>query len=333
MAMSPVPPNPDVLKLTKALALFEQTFGRAQSKLELQAIIGALAAVMDLKDGNLGDLVHRVAHFSRQAQSLGELADAAKYQLSEAIIQKAKARLTEAEETLVLLIRSYLQRVSSKLSAAEFVELTKAAIALLNSDPTDPKFSLPESKRLLYFALQTFHNQLSQPIPSIGTTPPERIVRLLARLARYQKIMRIDGVKAVLVTLVTQTLKNTAQQLSPGIIRTALKNSKVAIAPDLDANESLDDIAKALMFTVQLQTSATPKTKSEQEIAAQLSQAVADFKTKYRPLADVTQPQWDNDLSVSSPFFVPSNFETASNDFSWLPSTIEDKTTKDETNS
>ena len=95
----------------------------------------------------------------------------------------------------------------------------------------------------------------------------------------------------------------------------------------------LDDIAKALLFTVQLQTSATPKTKSEQEIAAQLSQAVADFKTKYQPLADVTQPQWDNDLSVSSPFFVPSNFETASNDFSWLPSTIEDKTTKDETNS
>ncbi|MEM1242746.1 MAG: hypothetical protein AAGI45_23190 [Cyanobacteria bacterium P01_H01_bin.26] len=333
MAMSPVPSNPAVLKLTKALALFEQTFGRAPSKLELQAIIGALAAVMDLKDGSPGELIHRVAIFSRQAQNLEELADAAKYQISEAIIQKAKERLTEAEETLVLLIRSYLQRVSSKLSAAEFVDLTKAAIAFLNSDQSGPKISLPEGKRLLYFALRTFHNQLSQPIPPIGTTPPERIARLLARLARYQKIMGIGGVKAVLVTLVTQTLKNASQPLSPGLIRTALKNSRVAIAPDLTANESLDDIANALLFTIQLQTSATPTTKSEQEIAEQLSQAIADFKTRYRPPADVTQPRWDNDLSVSSPFFTPSNFETASDDFAWLPSTIEDKSSKDETNS
>ena len=329
MATSPVPSNPAVLKLTKALGLFEQTFGRSQSKLERQAMVGALAAVMDLKDGDLNELVHRVANYYQPTQSLEESADAAKYQVSAAIIQKAKERLTDAEETLVLLIRNYLQRVSSKLSATEFVDLTKAAIALLNSEQTEPKFSLPESKRLLYFALQTFRHQLSQPIPAIGTKIPKRLARLVARLARYQKITRTDGVQAVLAALVNQTLENTAQQLSPSLIRTALKNSKVAIAPDLDANESLDDIASALLFTMQFQTSATPTTKSEQEIAEQLNQAIADFKTKYQPLADVTQPQWDSDLSVSSPFFAPG---TASNDFAWIPSKIEEKSSKDDTN-
>ena len=343
MVTLPVPSNPDALQLLTALELFEQTFGRSQSQLELQAIIGALAAAMDLKDDTLSDLVHQVAHYYQQPQSLEELVDAAKRQLFAASIQTAKERLTDAEETLLLLVRTYLQRVSSKLSAAEFVEMAKAAIALLDGAPLlegdppiegdPPSLSFPERKRLLYIVLQTFGAQLSQPIPALGQQIPQHISTLLARLTRYQKIIRTEGLDAVLMTLATQTLENTVQRLSPDRVRTALENSTVTIAPELATEAGLDDLTKALFFTVQLQTlSPTRATKSEQEIAEQLNQAIAEFKTQYQPLTDITQGEWDNDLSVSSSLFTPSNFATAGNDFTWLPPHIKDKNTKDDTN-
>lgn len=330
MVTPSVPSTLDVLKLIKALELFEQTFGSPKSELELQATIGSLVAVMDLKDGNLDDLVHRIANYYQQTQSSEGAVDAAKYQVSPITIQEAKERLTTAEETLILLIRTYLQRVSSKLSATEFVEMAKAAVALVAKDQSN--LSFPESKRLLYIALQTFGNQLSQPIPALGEQIPKRTAKLLARLVRYQKIIRTGGLEATLMTLAAQTLDSTAQRLSPDLIRSALKNSTVTIPLELDTQDGLDDLASALFFKLQLQTPSPRATKSEQEIAEQLNQAIAEFKTKYQPLTDVTQPQWDNDLSVSSPFFIPSNFETARNDFTWQPPKIEGKSSKDETN-
>ncbi|MGD1950798.1 MAG: hypothetical protein ACFB14_14290 [Leptolyngbyaceae cyanobacterium] len=232
-------------------------------------------------------------------------------------------RLIKAEETLLLLIRTYLQRVSSKLSAAEFVELTKGAIALLH---TEQKLSLPESRRLLYIALQTFGTQLSQPIPVLGEKIPKRIARLVARLVRYQKSMRTHGLRAALLALASQTLEDPTR-LTPDVIRDVLKRSHIALASKFNTQESLEDLANVLPFTLQLQTAPPRGTKSEQEIAEQIDQAVTEFKAKYRP---VTQPRWDSELSVSSPLFTPSNFEVASGDFEWLPQP--DETSKDETN-
>ncbi|MEL7507179.1 MAG: hypothetical protein AAFN42_07580 [Cyanobacteria bacterium J06554_1] len=330
MATPSVPSNLDALKVIKALELFEQTFGSSQSKLELQATIGALATGMDLKDSNLNDLIHRVAKYYQHTQSPEGSGDAVKHQVSATTIQKAKERLTTAEETLILLIRTYLQRVSSKLSATEFVEMAKAAVALVAKDQSN--LSFPESKRLLYIALQTFGNRLSQPIPALGEQIPKRIAKPLVRLVRYQKIIRTGGLEAALMTLAAQSLNSTAQCLSPDLIRTALENSPITIAPELATQDGLDDLASALFFKLQLQTPSPRAVKSEQEIAEQLSRAIAEFKAKYQPLTDVTQPQWDNDLSVSSPFFTSSNFETAHNDFTWQPPYIEDKNLEDETN-
>ncbi|MEM1251641.1 MAG: hypothetical protein AAGI69_04350 [Cyanobacteria bacterium P01_H01_bin.21] len=230
----------------------------------------------------------------------------------------------DAEATLILLVRTYLQRVSSKLSAAEFVELTKVAIALLH---TEQNLSLAESRRLLYIALQTFGGQLSQPIPILGEKIPKPIARLVARLVRYQKIVRTHGLKAVLLTLASQTLED-ATRLTPDVIRNVLKHHHITLAPSLSTQESLEDLANVLLFTLQLHTVPARATKSEREIAEQIDQAVIEFKTKYR---SVTQPRWDSDLSVSSPLFTPSNFEVASGDFEWLPPPEE--TSKDETNS
>lgn len=336
MVTLPVSSNPDALQLLTALELFEQTFGRSQSQLELQAIIGALATVMDLNDDTLNDVLHQVAHYYQEPQSLEELVDAAKRQLFVATIQTAKERLTDAEETLLLLIRAYLQRVTSKLSAAEFVEMAKAAIVLLDRGPLldgEPSsLSFPERKRLLYIVLQTFSVQLSQPIPVLGEQVPQRIASLLPRLTRYQKIIRTEGLDAVLMTLATQTLENTIQHLSSDLVRTALENSKITLAPELATEAGLDDLTKALFFTLQLQTLSPRATKSEQEVAEQLNQAIAEFKAQYQPLTDITQGQWDNDLSVSSSLFTPRNFATAGNDFTWLPPHIQDKNTKDDTN-
>ncbi|NEQ53875.1 MAG: hypothetical protein F6K11_27715, partial [Leptolyngbya sp. SIO3F4] len=241
-----------------------------------------------------------------------------------------KERLDEQEETLILFVRTYLQRVTSKLSAAEFIDMLQTAITLLGQESLVSKLSLPEARRLLYIALQTFGKQLSQPIPPLGEQIPERIAKLIVRLVRYQKIMRTSGMQKTLATLVTQTI---AQQLSPETLRTVLKNSKITITPELDTQEGLEDLARALFFKVQLQTTSSITTKSKQDIADQLSQAIIDFKTKYQPLADITQPKWGDELSISSPFFTPSNFETASNDFAWLSSNFEEKNSKDDTNS
>ena len=330
MTTQPVSSTPDFPRLLEALALFKQTFGNPKTELDLQATIGALAAAMNLIDDDLDDRIHQIANHHQQLKRPGKLIETVNQTALKSTIRQAKNRLTETEETLILLIRTYLQRVSSKLSATEFVELAKAAVTLLDKDQSN--LSFPERKRLLYIALQTFGTQLSQPIPALGEQVPKPIAKLLARLVRYQKIIRTGGLEAALMTLVAQTLDRTAQRLSPDMIRTALKNSTVTITPELDTQDDLDDLASALFFKIQLQTSSPKATKSEQEIAEQLDQAIAEFKAKYQPLTDVTQPQWDNDLSVSSSFFTPSNFATARNDFTWQPPYIEDKNSKDETN-
>lgn len=324
--------NPDAFKLLAAVELFEQTFGKSKSELDLQATIGALAAAMHLIDDELDNHIHRIASHYQQLKSPDKLIETAGQIVPESTIQKAKARLAETEETVILLIRTYLQRVSSKLTATEFVEMAKAAVALLDTHQSGPRFSLPESKRLLYIVLKTFGDQLSQPIPPLGEQLPEQITSLVTRLARYQKIIRTDGLEAVLMTLATQTLKNVAQRLSPTMVRNALQNSRVTIVPEFDNQDSLEDLASAMVLKVRLQTVSSNTTKSKQEIAEQLDQAIAEFKIKYQSLTDVTHPKWDNDLSVSSPFFTPSNFATASNDFTWVPPHIEDKSLEDETN-
>ena len=327
MTTQPVSSTPDFPRLLEALALFKQTFGNPKTELDLQATIGALAAAMNLIDDDLDDRIHQIANHHQQLKRPGKLLETVNQTALKSTIRQAKNRLTETEETLILLIRTYLQRVSSKLSATEFVELAKAAVTLLDKDQSN--LSFPERKRLLYIALQTFGTQLSQPIPALGEQVPKPIAKLLARLVRYQKIIRTGGLETTLMTLVAQTL---TQRLSPDMIRTALKNSTVTITPELNTQDDLDDLASALFFKIQLQKPSSIATKSEQEIAEQLDQAIAEFKAKYQPLTDVTQPQWDNDLSVSSSLFTPSNFATARNDFTWQPPYIEDKNSKDETN-
>ena len=233
--------------------------------------------------------------------------------------QQTKARLEKAEATLLLLIRTYLQRVSSRLSAVELVDLTKAAIALLASEKIDSQvigsnLSLPERKHLLSIALQTFATRLSQPIPALSDRIPKRIAHLVARLARYQNIMRTNGVKAVFVTLAAHSPENKAQRPSSSTIRAALKKNNVTIARDLATRGYLDDLANILWFERQLQPPSPRATQSEQAIAEQVNQAVANFKARYQSLAVVTQPRWDTDLSISSPFLTPNQPETTDND-------------------
>lgn len=232
------------------------------------------------------------------------------------------------EETLILLLRTYLQRVSSKLSAAEFVELTKAAIAFLNTD--QPESDLSESKRLLYVALQTFGTQLSQPIPPLGEKIPKKIASLMTRLVRYQQIIAAAGVRAILTRLAAQSPDNQAQQLTPSSICTVLEENNVRI--DTDIKAGLDDLVSVLLLERQLQTYLSAATQSEQAIVKQVNQAIAEFKAKYQSPAQLIQPQWNSELSVSSSWFNPDNFETAGNDFDELPPSHSEKTSKDATN-
>ena len=335
--------NVDFLRLLEALQLFEQTFGPLKTELELQATIGALAASMNLVEDNLDDYIHQVSVCYKQPnqpadpvdkpieENLKENPIKAPYTAIQHTVQTARERLAAPAATLLLLVRTYLQRVSSKLSADEFVDLIQAAIALLAKEQAGPTFSLAEGKRLLYIALQTFGTQLSQPIPSLGEQLPESIVRLVMRLTRYQAIIGIAGPKADLVRLVNNRLKNTTRPLSPGLIHAALSNSTSELTR-FDQAE-LDDLSSILLFKVQLQASSPVVTESDQEIAEQLHQAIHEFQTKYRALPDITQPRWDDELSVSSPWFNSNNFETASSDFVWIPPKIEEESSKDETNS
>lgn len=315
MSPQPFSLTPDALKLLNALEHYGQCFGKPNSEVELQATIGALATVMALPD----QLIHRVAIYYQQVENSEESFPA--IAALDSIVGQAKARLDNTEATLILLIRTYLQRVSSKLSATAFIDLTQAAVALLGTER--PILSLAEAQRLIYITLKTFDKQLSQPIPALGAQLPKPIDRLLARLVRYQKIARTEGLETAVIPLAA------AQQLSPDMIRTALASSTVTLGLDLDTQDGLDDLARIVCF--KLQVTSASSTQSAKEIAAQLTQAIAEFQTE--DAGDITRPVWDDDLSVSSLFFTPDNFATASNDFPWAPTKTPGETLKDETNS
>lgn len=319
--MSPRPSllNPNSRKLLAALKHFEKTFGKSNSALELQAILGALATVMDLTDKSLDRLTQQIAANYPQLRSLENHLESANFLDFSRAVQQAKKRLEHTEATLILLIRTYLQRVSSKLSATEFVDLTQTAVALLEP-------SLGEAQHLIYIALKTFGQQRSQPIPPLGQRLPNVIDRLLARLVRYQKIIRTENIETVVMPLTTAPL-------SPDRIYTALSNSAVILPPELDTQDGIDDLARIVRFKLQFKTVSARSRRSATAIAAQLTQAIAEFQAHYSPESKVAQPIWDNDLSVSSLFFTPDNFATAGNDFPWLPPKSSAKNLKDETNS
>lgn len=234
-------------------------------------------------------------------------------------------RLIKAEETLILLIRTYLQRVSSKLSAAEFVELTKAAIAL----HPEPKLSLPEKNHLLHRVLETFGTDLSQPIPPLGEQIPQPVAKLISRLIRYQTISRTAGVSAAL----TQLVASKPQLLTSESIRAAFEQGKVAISPDFNTQDAYNDVAAVLLFEQQRQLSSLQATPSEQNITDQVDQAIAHFKSKYQPLTNIAQPRQDAKLSVSSHFLKPRHDATAAHESKWLFKNDPWETSKDETNS
>lgn len=330
MATLSVPSEPDALKLIRALELFIKRFGSPKSELELQATIGALATVIDLKSNNLTALIHQVASYYQQTQRLEESVEETTDQVSVATIQRAKERLFETKETLTLLIRTYLQRVSSRLSAKEFVDLVQIAIVLLDKEQPESGLSLPERKRLLYIALKTFGNKLSQPIPALGKSLPKAITKLLAELIECQRVIGTNIMETTLQTLITQTQGDRKKLWSHSVIRTAFLENGNAIAP-LHKQDTLDTLTNVLLFKLQLQTPSAEVIKSEQAIAAQVNQAISDFKANYQPLTDITQSQWDNELSISSALFTSDNFETANTETTWLPGNTKNRTSKDET--
>lgn len=219
-----------------------------------------------------------------------------------------KDYLTELEETLIVLIRTYLQRVTSNLSAQEFVDMAQAAVVLVDAELSTTPLSLSERKALLRAVLQAFGEQLSQPIPSLVAQIPEPILALIKRLIEYQKIMHRDGVEADLNSLLTKLLKDNVHSLSPVNICTALEDSNLINLPELKSQDSLNDLVNILCFKAQLQVETSSKaTEADPRIKNHIEQAIANFKAKYQPLIDVTQPMWDDDLSISSPLFKAKN--------------------------
>ncbi|EKU98074.1 hypothetical protein Lepto7375DRAFT_7334 [Leptolyngbya sp. PCC 7375] len=340
--------NFDSQRLLIALALFEQTYGKARSDLEYQAILAALITVMDItgqeSGQDLGLSIYKLHHDYRQnyrkidwLERLDQYSDGNNDGNGDAVLAAAvhqvKARLDDAAKTLIFLIRTYLQRISAKLSALDFVNLTKAAIAILNNAQPEPKLSLPEKKRLLYIALQTFGTQLSQPIPPLGTKIPTQITALVTQLVQHQKIMLNDGVKAFCANFIAQLPDNQSHPPSVRFIRTALRNSNVTISKALDTQENLYALASILFFEKQLQIPSPKAPKSAQAIIHQINQAIAQFKANYQSPAQVSQPQWDDELSVSSQLFTANNFETADQDLTGFPQNHIANISKDETNS
>ncbi|ESA36912.1 hypothetical protein N836_04955 [Leptolyngbya sp. Heron Island J] len=324
--------NPEAHRLLLAFELFEQTYGTRSSELESQATLAALAIGMGITDPNFDVFIQQLDHYRRQLDGLQQLeasVEATRQVVPTAILQQAKTRLASLEARLILRIRTYLQRVSSKLSAMEFVVLTKAAVALLEDARPELNVSLVERKHLLYVVLRTFGTQLSQPIPVLGEQVPKGVTRFVARLVRYQKIMRTDGVSAVCAQLVSLSPENRLQHLSPDVIRHVFKAHNIIVEPALDSQDSLGDFIKALLFESQLQTPSAAK--SELAIAQQIKQAITEFRAKYHAITEITQPQWEDELSVSSVFFTSGSFATASNEFSGLSHNQAEKTSKDET--
>lgn len=198
--------------------------------------------------------------------------------------------------------------------------MVKAAVVLLDSEPSIRKHSFSERNYLLCVALQTFGTTLSQPIPSIGEEVPKPIADLIARLIRYRQIVQAPTVETALNDLVVQFLKRNIRPLELGAIRTALQtNSSISDIGDLD------DLAKILFFKIQLEAVSSTSNQTAQKIKKRIDQAVADFKAKYQPWPDITQPVWDGDLSVSSPLFNQTNFSTTSGRFIWSTSDTENE--------
>jgi len=275
------------------LRAYLQTFGRPESEVDYRAVIGAIAAnlsTVNIENNRLEGFIDEVIAAYGSLDNDSSVIDTTTQLLAEQV----SVWLREQQVTVSNVISAYLQQFAPDddraWSSGELLGLVQTVVATLN----DGTLSRSGGRSLVAKVIDTFDldSALSRRIA------PEWIA-LAQRVASY---VRTGTLQSELRSITWAYLRQFQSILSPQLIEQIVEQGPLNLSPAEVLSGDLGEFSKMLYYKFQLLEADPIVTKSHEDIAAQVREAVEDFKRRRGDGLDVSEGIQTGELEISSPF-------------------------------
>ena len=283
----------DLKQVVNVLHAYGMTFGQLDDELVLRAVIGAIAAniaTVSIENSQLESFIDEAIATYRTLETDASLVDASTQLLAE----RAAIWLDEQETAVSNVMIAYLQQFVPEevdWQTSDTVELVQTIVATLNDGSLGRSGSRALVKRVIvsFDLQQTLSRQVA----------PEWIV-LAQQIANYLKKGKLQ---AELQSIAWAYVQQFQSILSPQLIEQIMEADPINVSASEFRSGNLGDFSQMIYYKLQLLETDPIVTKSHEQIATDVHQAVEEFRARNKTDTNLTQSVTTGDLQVSSPFF------------------------------
>ncbi|MEO1591239.1 MAG: hypothetical protein AAFU71_08110 [Cyanobacteria bacterium J06632_22] len=283
MPLSPV----QVVHLVEALPLFQDLFGVPESTLELRARVGALLNIIDGITVAPFEVETTIDQVIAAVQARAET-ETGRW------VKTARQWLRQQSDTLTGVVSAYVQTYARRIESSELVAVATTSVAILS----DGKLSPSEGRQLTQQLIQSF--ELDK---ALRQAVSPSVLALAKRVAQYRSKADIE---ADILSIAQSYLQKFGGLLTPELMKQVIQKGTLNLSPetllsgDWEDLGGLDNVARTFVFKMQLLEADPLTSKTAEEIADQVHEAVERFNRSNNAI-DLTSPAADDDdLSLSS---------------------------------
>ena len=279
------------LKLVlNVLRAYIVTFGEPSTELEMRSLVGAIVANLAAVSIENKDLEAFIDKAIAAYESVGK--DASLVDVtSQLLAEQVSVWLKEQETTVSNVISAYLQQFApaeTNWESDKVLSLVLTVIATLN----DGSLSKSGGRALIEKVIDSF--DLEQALSR--WVAPEWIA-LAQKVASYTEK---EDVQLEVQSIAWAYLQQFRSILSPQLIEQIMETGPLNLSPEEVFSGDLGEFSEMLYYKYQFIKSDPVVTKSHKAIAADVHQAVEDFKKRRPPIFNVTEGVKKNDLEIGS---------------------------------
>lgn len=280
-------------QVLNVLRAYVVTFGQPESDLDLRATIGAIVAnltTVQIENAQLEKFTDEAIAASKSLGIDPTLVDVS----AQLIAEQVAVWRREQEATVSNVVSAYLQQFAPDdadwQKTGEVVSLVQTVVATLN----DGSLSRSGGRALVNKVVETF--ELDR---ALGRWVAPEWVALAQKVASYASKGELQSEVRAIAWAYIQQFQAT---LSPQLIEQITETGPLNLSPAEVLSGDLGDFSEMLFYKFQLLEADPVVTKSHEQIAVEVNQAIADFNAQREPGVDVTEGVKTGDLEVSSPF-------------------------------
>ncbi|MBE9062006.1 hypothetical protein [cf. Phormidesmis sp. LEGE 11477] len=279
-------------QVVNVLRAYSITFGQLEDELELRAVVGAIAAsiaTVSIKDRQLEPFIDEAIAAYSSLGTDASLVDAGAQLLAE----KASIWLDEQEIAIINIMNAYLQQFAPEdadWQTNDIIGLAQTIIATLN----DGSLSRSGSRVLVKRVIASFEVK-----KALSRWVAPEWIAIAQRVASYTEK---GDLQLELQSITWAYVQQFQSILSPQLIEQIMEKGSINVSAAEFMAGDLGDFSQMLYYKFQLLEADPLVTKSHEQIAAGVYQAVEDFKAHRETDVDVTMGVSTGGLKVSSLF-------------------------------